>query len=140
MTLRKDGIAEFIIEGSQDAQGTPVIYAVKTTKLLRQECQEFIATVLKIDEEKTKIDDISIVKKYTDVFPEDILGLPPDKVVEFSIDIVPGTTLVSKTPYWMAPAKIKELKVQLQELLDKGFIRPSMSPWGGTCINCEKER
>ena len=71
---------------------------------------------------------------FTDVFPNEVSGLPPKKEVEFVIDLVPGTAPISKAPYRMAPTELKELKVQLQELLDKGFIRPSFSPWGAPVL------
>ncbi|RVW73048.1 putative mitochondrial protein [Vitis vinifera] len=62
------------------------------------------------------------------------IGLPPEREVEFTIDLAPGTTPISKAPYRMAPLELKELKIQLQELLDKGFIRPSVSPWGAPVL------
>ena len=77
-----------------------------------------------------KLEDIPIVKEFPDVFPEELPGLPPDREIEFSIELLPGTGPISKAPYRMAPAELKELKLQLQDLLDKGFIRPSVSPWG----------
>jgi hypothetical protein len=64
--------------------------------------------------------------------------LPPDREVELSIDLLPGTDPISKAPYKMAPAKLREL-VQLQELLDKGFIRPSISPWGAPVLFVRKK-
>ncbi|KAL6326991.1 hypothetical protein AAG906_012675 [Vitis piasezkii] len=67
--------------------------------------------------------------KHVDRPLQDLPGLPPEREVEFTIDLVPGTGPMSKAPYRMAPVELKELKVQLQELLDKGFIRPSVSPW-----------
>ncbi|RVW15017.1 Transposon Tf2-12 polyprotein [Vitis vinifera] len=74
----------------------------------------------------------------TDVFPKDLPGLPPEKEVEFTIDLAPGTVPVSKAPYRMASMERKELKTQLQELLDKGFIRPSVSPWGAPVLFVKK--
>jgi hypothetical protein len=68
------------------------------------------------------------VQKFIDIFPEDFLGIPPDLEIEFCIDLIPGETPISKAPYRMAPAELKELKTQIQELLGKGFIRPSISP------------
>ncbi|WVZ64947.1 hypothetical protein U9M48_014389 [Paspalum notatum var. saurae] len=65
--------------------------------------------------------------------------LPPDRDVEFRIDLIPGTAPVSKRPYRMAPDELKELKIQLQEQLDKGFIRPSSSPWGCPALFVEKK-
>ncbi|WVZ70634.1 hypothetical protein U9M48_019282, partial [Paspalum notatum var. saurae] len=73
------------------------------------------------------------------VFPEELSGLPPDRDVEFAIELVPGTAPVSRRPYRMAPDELKELKVQLQEQLDKGFIRPSSSSWGCLALLVEKK-
>jgi hypothetical protein len=70
-----------------------------------------------------------VVCEYADVFPDELPGMPPDRDIEFAIELQPGTTPISKRPYRMPPAKLAELKKQLQELLDKGFIRPSTSPW-----------
>jgi hypothetical protein len=72
---------------------------------------------------------IPVVCEYVDVFPDELLGMPPDRDIEFAIELQPGTTPISKRPYRMPPAEFAELKKQLQELLDKGFIRPSTSPW-----------
>ncbi|WVZ89856.1 hypothetical protein U9M48_036209 [Paspalum notatum var. saurae] len=82
---------------------------------------------------------IPVVCDYPDVFPEELPGLPPDRDVEFKIDLVPGTAPVSRRPYRMAPDELRELKVQLQEQLDKGFIRPSSSPWGCPALFVEKK-
>ena len=65
--------------------------------------------------------------------------LPFDREIEFAIDLVPGTTPISMAPYRMAPAELKELKLQLQELLEKGFIRPSVSPWGALVLFVKKK-
>ncbi|WVZ70973.1 LOW QUALITY PROTEIN: hypothetical protein U9M48_019600 [Paspalum notatum var. saurae] len=74
---------------------------------------------------------------FPDVFSEELLGPPPDRDVEFAIELVPGTAPVSRRPYRMAPDELKELK--LQEQLDKGFIRPSSSPWGCPALFVEKK-
>ena len=73
------------------------------------------------------------------MFPEDLPGLPPDREVDFSIDLLPGTAPISKAPYRMALVELKELKEQLKELLEKGYIGPSVSPWGAPVLFCEKE-
>ncbi|WVZ52224.1 hypothetical protein U9M48_003306, partial [Paspalum notatum var. saurae] len=73
------------------------------------------------------------------VFPEELPGLPPDRDVEFRIELVPGTAPISKRSYRMAPDELKELKTQLQEQLDKGIIRPSSSPWGCSALFVEKK-
>ena len=77
------------------------------------------------NENDLKLEDIPVARDFPDVFLDDLSGLPPEREVEFTIDLEPGTTPISKTPYKMAPVELKKLKVQLQELLDKGFIRPN---------------
>jgi len=84
-------------------------------------------------ETKAKLEEIPVVCHYSDVFSE-ITGLPPNCEVEFSIDLVPGTQ-----PYRMAPTELRELKEQLQELLDRGFIHPSISPWGVLVLFVKKK-
>ncbi|KAA0047617.1 Transposon Tf2-9 polyprotein [Cucumis melo var. makuwa] len=71
---------------------------------------------------KLKLKDILVVRKFLDVFPEELSGLPPDREIEFLIDLVPGTALISQALYRMALMELRELKLQLQELVDKGFI------------------
>ena len=76
---------------------------------------------------------------YLDVFSEEFPGLPPQREIEFVINVVLGATPTSITPYRMAPMELKELKLQLQELLEKGFIRPSVSPWGAPVLFIKKK-
>lgn len=85
-----------------------------------------------------KLEDIPMECNYPDVFSE-IIGLPPNQEVEFSIDLIPGTQPIHKAPYRMAPTKLRELKEQLQELLDRGFIWPSVSPWGAPILFVKKK-
>ncbi|GJT08529.1 putative reverse transcriptase domain-containing protein [Tanacetum coccineum] len=92
---------------------------------------------VKVDE--PKIDDIPIVREYVDVFPEDLPGLPPLRQVEFRIDLVAGANPVARVPYRLAPSEMQELSSQLQELQDKGFIRPSHSPWGAPVLFVKKK-
>jgi hypothetical protein len=84
------------------------------------------------------LDEIPVVCDYPDVFPDEFPGMPPDRDVEFVIELQPGTAPISKRPYRMPPKELAELKNQLQELLDKGYIRPSSSPWG--CLLCSSKR
>ncbi|KAJ4972396.1 hypothetical protein NE237_005495 [Protea cynaroides] len=76
------------------------------------------------------MEDIGVVRKFSDVFLGDLPGLPPDRTIEFVINLLPGIALVSKAPYRIAPTELKELKTQLRELLDKGSNQPSISLWG----------
>jgi hypothetical protein len=80
-----------------------------------------------------------MVCDYPDVFPDELPGMPPDRDIEFAIELQPGTAPISKRSYRMPPAELAELKKQLQELLDKGFIRPSTSPWGCPALFVKKD-
>ena len=91
------------------------------------------------NENEVSLEDILVVREFPDVFPNDLLDLPPEREVEFTIDLVLGTNPISKAPYRMAPIELKELKVQLQELLDKGFIKPGVSPWGSPVLFVKKK-
>ena len=79
-----------------------------------------------------------IVRDYLTVFAEDLPGLLPECEIEFTIELIPRMAPVSKAPYRLAPAELKELKTQLQKLVDKGFIRPSYSPWGALVLFVKK--
>jgi hypothetical protein len=85
------------------------------------------------------LDEIHVVHEYMDVFSDDLSGMPPDRAIEFKIELRPGTAPVSKRPYPMAQNEMTELKTQLQELLDKGYIQPSYSPWGCPAIFVSKK-
>nr|GFA54439.1 putative reverse transcriptase domain-containing protein [Tanacetum cinerariifolium] len=89
--------------------------------------------------EEKRLEDVPIVREFLEVFPEDLPGLPPTRQVEFQIDLVPGAAPIARAPYRLAPAEMQELSTQLQELCDKGFIRPSSSPWGAPVLFVEKK-
>jgi hypothetical protein len=85
------------------------------------------------------VEKILVVCDYPDVFLNELPGMPPDRDIEFAIELQPGTAPISKRPYRMPPAELAELKKQLQELLDKGFIHPSTSPWGCPALFVKKK-
>ena len=85
------------------------------------------------------MDDVPVVNEFSDEFPDELPGLPPNREIEFSIDLAPGIEPVSKAPYRMAPVEMKELESQIQDLLDKGVIRPSVSPWGAPVLFVKKK-
>ena len=101
-------------------------YGATTLYLPFQECSNSCAYAMS----KSKLEEIPVVCEFADVFPDDLPGMPPDRDIEFVIELQPGTAPISKRSYRMPPKELAELKIQLQELLDKGFIRPSASPWG----------
>ncbi|KAD4981942.1 hypothetical protein E3N88_18613 [Mikania micrantha] len=127
------------IKGERPGTKLELISCVKAQKYLRIQCCAFLAHVVEKKSEEKKIRDVPIVRDYPEVFPEDLNGLPPTRQVEFHIDLIPGATPVAKAPYRLAPPEMQELYNQLQELLDKGFIRPSFSPWGAPVLFVKKK-
>ncbi|XP_040967859.1 uncharacterized protein [Gossypium hirsutum] len=107
-----------------------IISTIKANKLLQQGCTAYLAYVINSDSVGNQCSKIRTVCEFPDVFPEELPGLPPDREVEFAIEVYSGTAPISIPLYRMSPTELKELKVQLQDLLDRGFIRPSISPWG----------
>jgi hypothetical protein len=87
-----------------------------------------------------KLEDIHVVRKFPDVFPDDLPGIPPEREIELKIELQPGTALIAKAPYKMSPVELNELKIQLQGLLDKGYIHPSISPWGCSALFVGKDK
>ncbi|KAJ3680971.1 hypothetical protein LUZ60_015460 [Juncus effusus] len=118
-------------------QELPLISSLAAYHLMANECLAILASV-QADVDGGCLEDIPIVREYAEVFAE-LSGLPPERDVQIGVTLVPGTGLISKAPYRMAPAELKELKIQLQELLDKGFIRPSVSPWGAPVLFVKKK-
>ncbi|GKE47613.1 putative reverse transcriptase domain-containing protein, partial [Tanacetum coccineum] len=88
---------------------------------------------------KKRLEDVLVIRDFPEIFPEDLPGLPPPRQVEFRIDLIPGVAPVAHAPYRLAPSEMKELSKQLQELLEKGFIRPSSSPWGAPVLFVKKK-
>ncbi|XP_040933542.1 uncharacterized protein [Gossypium hirsutum] len=105
-----------------------IISAIKANKLLQRGCTTYLAYVINSDLVGSQCSKIRTICEFPDVFPEELPDLPPDREVEFAIEVYPGTAPISIPPYRMSPTELKELKVQLQDLLDRGFIRPSISP------------
>ncbi|GJT28283.1 putative reverse transcriptase domain-containing protein [Tanacetum coccineum] len=120
-----------------------VISCSKAQEYMAKGCQVFLAQIsAKKKEDKSErkqIEDVPIVRDFPEVFPEDLPGLPPTRPVEFQIDLIPGAAPVARAPYRLAPSEMKELSEQLQELSDKGFIRPSSSPWGAPVLFVKKK-
>jgi hypothetical protein len=80
------------------------------------------------------LEHLPVVKEFADIVPEELPGMPPERELEFTIDLKSGTELIAGTPYRMSTLELQELKMQLKELLDLGLIRPSVSPWGALVI------
>nr|GEV32751.1 hypothetical protein [Tanacetum cinerariifolium] len=110
--------------------GKKVVRIPYGNKMLIVESDKGVSRLKKSKEKR--MEDVPIIRNFPKVFPEEFPGLPPPRQVEFRIDLVPGAAPVARAPYRLAPSKMKELSVHLQELLEKGFIRPSLSPWGAS--------
>ncbi|GJR67309.1 putative reverse transcriptase domain-containing protein [Tanacetum coccineum] len=132
------GEETLIVHGDGSNQGNEtrlnIILCTKTQKYLLKRHHVFLAHITTKEtedkSEKKRLEDVPIVRD----FPEDLSGLPPTRQVEFQIDLMLGAAPVARAPYQLAPFKMKELSEQLQELSDKGFIRPSSSPWGASVL------
>lgn len=120
----------FVFQGEQSEVPRNLISLMNAWRLLRKGCQGFLAFVKDVEKEEPKIGDVLVVKELMDVFPDELSSILPDREVEFHIELAPKTRPISMPSYQMAPIEFKELKAQLQDLLDKGFIRPNCSPWG----------
>ncbi|GJV09026.1 putative reverse transcriptase domain-containing protein [Tanacetum coccineum] len=97
------------------------------------------AQVMEKKSDEKRLEDIPVVREFLEVFPEDLPSLPPVRQVEFQIDLIPGAAPVARAPYRLAPSEMQELSDQLQELADRGFIRPSTSPWGAPVLFVKKK-
>ncbi|GJZ49284.1 putative nucleotidyltransferase, ribonuclease H [Tanacetum coccineum] len=130
---------EIIIYGDKRKGEFKLCSMMKARKYLSRGCQAYMAHVIDTNFEKKSAKDVPVVNEFLDVFPKDLPGIPPERQVEFRIDLIPGATPIAKTLYRLAPSEMKELMSQLQELLDKGFIRPSSSPWGAPILFVKKK-
>ena len=139
VTLRTPNEDEVTFIGERSNHLSNVISAATARTMVRKGCEAYLAYVIDTVKARPSVSDIPSVSDFPDVFPEELLGLPPHREIEFAIDVVPGATPASITPYKMAPLELKELKLQLQELLEKGFIRPSVSPWGAPVLFVKKK-
>ena len=115
------------------------ISCLKAQKLISKGCLYHIVHVRDVDADIPSLESVPIVNEFPDVFPEDLPGIPPEREIDFGIDLLPDTNPISIPPYRMAPTELKELKEQLKYLLDKGFIRPSKSPWGAPVLFVRKK-
>ena len=137
IVLRCSNQTEVIVQGISSSVMSNVISTMQARRFMRKGCETFLAMIL--DSKRGQVDVEKIPVEFPDVFPEELPGIPLEREVDLAIEIVPRTDPMSRTPYRMAPTELKELKSQLQELLDKGFIRPSVSPWGAPVLFVKKK-
>lgn len=127
------------IYGEKGKRTTSIISSLKARKFLSKGCSSYLAYIVDAKLEKKEIEDVEVVQDYPDVFPENLPGLPLERQVEFHIDLTPGVAPIARAPYRLAPKEMQEMMTQLQELLEKGFIRPNSSPWGAPVLFVKKK-
>ncbi|GJZ64869.1 putative reverse transcriptase domain-containing protein [Tanacetum coccineum] len=111
----------------------------KVLRVVGERPEEKARLLMSVKASDKKQEDIVVVRDFPEVFPDDLSGLPPIREIEFRIELIPGATPVAKSPYRLAPSELEELSGQLKELQDKGFIRPSSSPWGAPILFVKKK-
>ena len=137
--LKCSDLSEVIVQGIRSESIPKVISAMEARHFLRKSCKAFLALILDFKKEQVNFKNIPMIREFSDVFPKELSRVPLEREVDLSIEVVQGTTPISRAPYCMAPTELKELKTQLQELLDKGFNRPSVSPWGAPVLFVKKK-
>nr|AAD22339.1 putative retroelement pol polyprotein [Arabidopsis thaliana] len=128
-----------VYQGVRPTSGSLVISAVQAKKMIEKGCEAYLVTISMPESlGQVAVSDIRVIQEFEDVF-QSLQGLPPSRSDPFTIELEPGTAPLSKAPYRMAPAEMTELKKQLEDLLGKGFIRPSTSPWGAPVLFVKKK-
>ncbi|GJX19041.1 putative reverse transcriptase domain-containing protein [Tanacetum coccineum] len=132
------GVFDIVI-GDRRKGDLKLCSVMKARRYLSCGCHAFMAHVINTNFEKKRVEDVPVVNEFLDVFPKELQGIPPERQVDFRINLISGATPITKAPYRLAPSEMKELMSQLQELLDKGFIRPSSSPRGAPILFVKKK-
>ena len=122
VVFRKPGYPELDFEGDRKVLSTCVILALEAKRLLHKKCEAYLAHVVDKSFSKVTLDSVLVVREFQDVFLEDLPSLRPDRELEFGIKLLLGLAPISIPLYRMTPIELKELKIQLQDLVDKGFI------------------
>nr|GEX28169.1 putative reverse transcriptase domain-containing protein [Tanacetum cinerariifolium] len=128
-----------VVKGDDCVSRLKVVSCIKVKRYVDCGSYLFVAQVVEKEPAERRLEDVPIICEFPDVFPEDLPGLPPPRQVEFEIELVPGAAQMARAPYRLAPSEMKYLAKQLQELLDKGFIQPSSSPWGAPVLFVKKK-
>ncbi|KAJ8769486.1 hypothetical protein K2173_002976 [Erythroxylum novogranatense] len=128
-----------VFMGDRKVSPPRIVSAMTAERMMSKGCEAYLAYVLDTKVDRGRLEDIPVVREFLDVFPEELPGLPPPRKIEFFVELLPGTTPISIPPYRMAPAELKELKEQLEDLLEKGYIRLSSSPWGAPVLFVKKK-
>ncbi|XP_069154563.1 uncharacterized protein [Solanum lycopersicum] len=139
INLAMPGIPIVEWRGTLSHPSKGVISFLKARQFVQRGCLAYLAHIRDTSIETPMLKSIPVVSEFSEVFSIDFPGLPPDRDIDFCIDVEPGTRPISNPPYHMAPAELKKLKEQLKDLLSKGFIRPNVSPWGAPMLFVKKK-
>ncbi|KAI3767690.1 hypothetical protein L2E82_18026 [Cichorium intybus] len=139
LSIKTPSGSRILIRGEQRSRKVPIVSLATARRYMERGGELIMAHVISVESKHSKIEEVEVVCDYPDVFPENLPGLPPSRQVAFVIDVIPGAKPVARPPYRLAPSEMEELKRQLQELLELGFIRPSSSPWGAPILFVKKK-
>ncbi|CAN4099561.1 unnamed protein product [Withania somnifera] len=139
VTLALPGSSPVVWRGSISRAPSGFISCLRARRLIGKGCVAYLAHVHDLRVDTPTPESVSIVSEFLDVFPIDLPGLPPEHDIDFAIELERGTKPISIPPYRMAPVELREPKVQLRDLLDKGFIPSSVSPWGAPVLFVKKK-
>ena len=134
----KPGFPELESEGDRGILPMCVISTLKAKRVLHKGYEAYLAHIIDTSTSKVTLDSVLVAREFSDVIFEDLLGLPLDQQLEFDIDLLSRLAPISIPSYRMASGELKELKTQLQDLVDKSFIRPSVSPWNALVLFVKK--
>ena len=135
----RPGEPEITFCGVRKILSSSMMSVMMAGKMLRKSYPRYLAYAVEVRDDDMRLEDIPVVREFPDVFPDDLPGLPPDREIDFQIELAPGTEPISRAPYRMAPAELKEHKVLIEEMVNKGFVRPSTSPWGAPVLFVKKK-
>ncbi|KAL0457914.1 UNVERIFIED_CONTAM: Transposon Ty3-G Gag-Pol polyprotein [Sesamum latifolium] len=139
VAVEVNGQMKTVIVGERKVIPNCLISAVTAFNLIKEWCEAYLASAHDTTKVSPDVLEVPVVREFPDIFSEELPGLPPHQEVDFEIETIPGATPISIAPYRMASSELKELKKQLEELLDKGFIRSSISPWGAPVLFVKKK-
>ncbi|GJY95426.1 putative reverse transcriptase domain-containing protein, partial [Tanacetum coccineum] len=128
-----------VVKGNEGVSRLKVISCIKARKYVEKGSQLFLAHVIEKEPSERRLEDVPVICEFPKVFLDDLPGLPPPRQVKFKIELVPGAAPVARAPYRLVPSEMKELSDQLKELSEKGFIRPSLSPWEAPVLFVKKK-
>ncbi|KAK4403215.1 Transposon Ty3-G Gag-Pol polyprotein [Sesamum angolense] len=137
--IESSGKPKVVFVGDRQVVPVCVISAIEARVLMLEGCEAYLAHVIDAKKVNPTLEEIPVVRDFSEVLPDDLPGLPPHREVDFTIEILPGVAPISITPYRMASVELQDLKKQLEELLKKGFVRPSTSPWGAPVLFVKKK-